>query len=257
MLTLYYKMPLKRTSKVKTGLWSLSAYDTDSEGEDKREEAWEERNSKLRDNLEEIDKGSSYCEDQGKISNGISIATFSCASSYCRRPKKRIKLVSYNDPDDPLSGNETDSEVLLESGTEHKENDAIVKTKNMEEVTQEDDEKEQPNKIENCWNGAVKLPPEPLGNCSEELQEKFNDLHRMKTEQGYDINRFIMSKKAFRNPSMFEKFILTWKIDELGTNLPPELYDGHLFGKESYYEELAKYEEGVDNFPTDILYTEW
>ena len=26
----------------------------------------------------------------------------------------------------------------------------------------------------------------------------------------------------------------------LGTNFPPELYDGHLFGKESYYEELAK-----------------
>ena len=25
-----------------------------------------------------------------------------------------------------------------------------------------------------------------------------------------------------------------------GTNFPPALYDGHLFGKESYYEELAK-----------------
>ena len=29
-------------------------------------------------------------------------------------------------------------------------------------------------------------------------------------------------------------------IDEYGTNLPKELYDGHLFGKESYYDELAK-----------------
>ena len=26
----------------------------------------------------------------------------------------------------------------------------------------------------------------------------------------------------------------------LGTNFPAELYDGHLFGKESYYEELAR-----------------
>ena len=25
-----------------------------------------------------------------------------------------------------------------------------------------------------------------------------------------------------------------------GTNFPPHLYDGHLFGKESYYEELGK-----------------
>ena len=28
--------------------------------------------------------------------------------------------------------------------------------------------------------------------------------------------------------------------DVLGTNFPPELYDGHLFGKESYYDELSK-----------------
>ena len=25
-----------------------------------------------------------------------------------------------------------------------------------------------------------------------------------------------------------------------GTNFPPELYDGHLFGRESFYEELGK-----------------
>ena len=25
-----------------------------------------------------------------------------------------------------------------------------------------------------------------------------------------------------------------------GTNFPPQLYDGHLFGKESYYDELSK-----------------
>jgi len=49
-----------------------------------------------------------------------------------------------------------------------------------------------------------------------------------------------MNKKAFRNPSIYEKLILHCSIDELGTNFPPELYDGHLFGKESYYEELAK-----------------
>ena len=29
-------------------------------------------------------------------------------------------------------------------------------------------------------------------------------------------------------------------ISSPGTNFPPELYDGHLFGRESFYEELAK-----------------
>ena len=84
-------------------------------------------------------------------------------------------------------------------------------------------------------------------------------------ELGYDYNQIIKNKKAFRNPSIYDKLIIHCNIDELGlilskekcclllcfckqklickfsgTNFPPELYDGHLFGKESYYEELAK-----------------
>jgi len=59
-------------------------------------------------------------------------------------------------------------------------------------------------------------------------------------KDGYNYNRVIQSKKAFRNPSIYEKLIIHLNIDELGTNFPPNLYDGHLFGKESYYDELAK-----------------
>jgi len=59
-------------------------------------------------------------------------------------------------------------------------------------------------------------------------------------ERGADYNRIIQGKKAFRNPSIYEKLIIHCNIDELGTNFPPHLYDGHLFGKESYYEELGK-----------------
>jgi len=59
-------------------------------------------------------------------------------------------------------------------------------------------------------------------------------------ERGTDYNRVIQDKKAFRNPSIYEKLIIHCNIDELGTNFPPHLYDGHLFGKESFYEELGK-----------------
>ena len=75
-----------------------------------------------------------------------------------------------------------------------------------------------------------------------------------------DYNKIIQQKKAFRNPSIYSKLIDFCSIDELGdfplvecarlfitilistsgTNFPPELYDGHLFGRESFYEELAK-----------------
>ena len=73
-----------------------------------------------------------------------------------------------------------------------------------------------------------------------------------------DYNTIIQTKKAFRNPSIYSKLIDFCSIDELGkncltvkirikehslllgTNFPPELYDGHLFGRESYYDELAR-----------------
>merc|ERR1719333_488970 len=71
-------------------------------------------------------------------------------------------------------------------------------------------------------------------------KEKSHDIHRKVKELGYDYNKIIQTKKAFRNPSIYEKLILHCDIDEFGTNFPPELYDGHLFGKESYYDELAK-----------------
>merc|ERR1712012_683811 len=71
------------------------------------------------------------------------------------------------------------------------------------------------------------------------LQESINKLYNRKKE-GYDMNAVIQSKKAFRNPSIYEKLIQYCSIDEHGTNFPKELYDGHLFGPESYYDELAK-----------------
>ena len=91
-----------------------------------------------------------------------------------------------------------------------------------------------------AWTEGVKLPPEPPGFCSPALQESINKLYNRKIEKGYDMNAVIQSKKAFRNPSIYEKLIQFCAIDEHGTNFPKELYDGHLFGPESYYDELAK-----------------
>ena len=40
--------------------------------------------------------------------------------------------------------------------------------------------------------------------------------------------------------SIYEKLIQYCGIDEFGTNLPPEVFDPHEWGEESYYEELSK-----------------
>jgi hypothetical protein len=91
-----------------------------------------------------------------------------------------------------------------------------------------------------AWTGGGRLPNEPTGLCSPKIQESVNKAMKKKQEYGYDMNLVIQRKKMFRNPSIYEKLIQFCEIDETGTNLPKDLYDGHLFGKESYYDELAK-----------------
>jgi len=231
-----------------SALASLTANYTDSEGEEDRGSEGEEMHPSLAERLGKMGREGSPTGTPGSSASGKSVGT-PTANSQIRSsnsaggtPSKKAKLVSYADPDAGLSDEETEPvPMVLASDDEDKENDAInEKEEENGGVTEVDDVKERSHIMEELWEGGVKLPPEPSGQCSKELQEKFEELHRKKIEQGKDLNQIIMNKKAFRNPSIYEKLILHCSIDELGTNFPPELYDGHLFGKESYYEELAK-----------------
>ncbi|EEB15663.1 SAP30-binding protein, putative [Pediculus humanus corporis] len=91
---------------------------------------------------------------------------------------------------------------------------------------------------ENFFDG-MELPPEPSGKCSPHLIEKVLKLHE-KIENGLDMNNMIQSRKDFRNPSIYEKLIQFCGLNELGTNYPANVYDPLKWGKESFYEELAK-----------------
>lgn len=44
-------------------------------------------------------------------------------------------------------------------------------------------------------------------------------MHRMKN-YNYSINEDIHRKKSFKNPSIYEKLIEVYKIDEFGSNFP-------------------------------------
>ncbi|CAF0990502.1 unnamed protein product [Adineta ricciae] len=89
-------------------------------------------------------------------------------------------------------------------------------------------------------DAEIRIPPEPTKNCSTRLQAKFEDYYDRYIKTGIDQNAVIQRLKDFRNPCMYEKMISHLDIDEIGTNFPQELYDPHLWGKESYYEELSK-----------------
>lgn len=86
---------------------------------------------------------------------------------------------------------------------------------------------------------GIELPSEPTGRCSPRLIDKVIKLHE-KIESGLDMNNMIQSRKDFRNPSIYEKLIQFCGLNELGTNYPASIYDPLKWGKESFYEELAK-----------------
>merc|ERR1719270_1847551 len=89
---------------------------------------------------------------------------------------KKAKLVSYIDPDAGLSDDERDSVPMdLESDDEDKENGGDGATGDQELVQFQPPEKERSHCMEELWDGGIKLPPEPRGECSRELQGRVTE----------------------------------------------------------------------------------
>ncbi|XP_016531582.1 SAP30-binding protein isoform X3 [Poecilia formosa] len=111
-----------------------------------------------------------------------------------------------------------------------------------------EEEKKDPNelvalfseKVRNMSPDEIRIPPEPAGRCSIQLQEKIYKLYERKIHGDFDTNNHIQKKKEFRNPSIYEKLIQFCGIDELGTNYPKDMFDPHGWSEDSYYEALAK-----------------
>lgn len=204
-----------------SALDSLTATYTDSEGEDEKQRS--EDGSET-----EVDQAPGLADRLREGGTGTPNSGHSNRST----PKK-TQLVSYNDPDAGLSDEDRES-VPMDLESEEEEE----KVDNGEPQASEKEERS--HVMEELWVEGVSLPPEPAGHCSKQLQEKIDKMWKRKNEERIDFNYMIQNKKAFRNPSIYEKLILHLNIDELGTNFPPEMYDGHLFGKESYYDELNK-----------------
>lgn len=86
----------------------------------------------------------------------------------------------------------------------------------------------------------IEIPPPPAGKCPAKLQDKISGLFEKMRREGLDMNAKIQRRKDFRNPSIYEKLIEFMGIDEKGSNYPPEVYDPHAWGKESFYDALDK-----------------
>ncbi|NXL81436.1 S30BP protein, partial [Leptocoma aspasia] len=95
-------------------------------------------------------------------------------------------------------------------------------------------------RVGNMSPDGIKIPPEPPGRCSNQLQDKIEKLYERKMKEGMDINYIIQKNKEFCNPGIYEKLIQFCSIDEIGTNYPKDMFDPHSWSEDSYYEALAK-----------------
>uniref|UniRef100_A0A182YEI2 Translation initiation factor eIF2B subunit beta n=1 Tax=Anopheles stephensi TaxID=30069 RepID=A0A182YEI2_ANOST len=141
--------------------------------------------------------------------------------------KKALRLVSYID--DTIV--DTDEE---NNSPAHSDREEPVESEHEPEPQRSPS----PEKVDRAKLYACR--PEPKGKCSQELQDKIAALHERMKNSNMDTNRIIQERKEFRNPSIYEKLIHFCDINELGTNYPAEIFDPFQWGKESYYEELAK-----------------
>ncbi|KAK2820913.1 hypothetical protein Q5P01_023872 [Channa striata] len=145
------------------------------------------------------------------------------------------------DADEKASGDEDSRES--NSGMEESD-----EGRDAEDVEISETERKDPNelvarfseKVRNMSPDEIRIPPEPPGRCSSQLQEKIHKLYERKLHGDFDTNSHIQKKKEFRNPSIYEKLIQYCSIDELGTNYPKDMFDPHGWSEDSYYEALAK-----------------
>ncbi|XP_062544652.1 SAP30-binding protein [Armigeres subalbatus] len=142
--------------------------------------------------------------------------------------QKALRLVSYFD-DTVVSDDENVSPRRDQEHMDISEDE----TPTMESIPS-------PKKIDRAKLYGFSLPPEPKGKCSLELQEKITNLYEKMKNSSMDTNKIIQERKEFRNPSIYEKLIQFCDINELGTNYSSDIFDPSQWGKESYYEELAK-----------------
>ncbi|XP_019939162.1 SAP30-binding protein isoform X3 [Paralichthys olivaceus] len=158
-------------------------------------------------------------------------------------------VYSYGDDDlnrtEDIEDKVSRDEDSRESNSEMEESD---EGRDPDDVEISEAERKDPNelvalfseKVRNMSPDEIRIPPEPPGRCSSQLQEKIHKLYERKLHGDFDTNSHIQKKKEFRNPSIYEKLIQFCSIDELGTNYPKDMFDPHGWSEDSYYEGLAK-----------------
>ncbi|CAF0762063.1 unnamed protein product [Brachionus calyciflorus] len=91
----------------------------------------------------------------------------------------------------------------------------------------------------------IKIPPAPEAQCSQSLQNKIIQVLNRMEHYNYSINNDIKNKKKFKNPSIYEKLIDAYGIDEFGSSFDTHIEDlkanGYMFYDELDQAQMAEW----------------
>lgn len=89
------------------------------------------------------------------------------------------------------------------------------------------------------------LPPAPIQPPDEAVVDKIRNYLELKAEDGFDMTNNIRSKKNFGNPYIFSIAVEHFKIDEIGSNYPQQLFDPHGYHESDYEAAIKKRYSGA------------
>ncbi|VDK18117.1 unnamed protein product, partial [Anisakis simplex] len=90
----------------------------------------------------------------------------------------------------------------------------------------------------------VTLPPSPVEKCSRELELQFEKYFARKAN-GMDLNLSIQLRQDFKNPSIYERLIEAFEVDELGSNFDPSVFNPHGFTEDCFYDNISVMQKEV------------
>lgn len=177
-------------------------------------------------------------DDENSVASSADLGDISTMKTDVPVTRKPTRLVSYG-PDD-VDEERSDSDRENEEDEDPSTMAIIVDKNELNSSLDAQQASSLSRSVQNKTADEIELPAEPPGKCSRILQEKITKLYERMRREGLNLTASIQRKTNFRNPSIYEKLIEFCGIDEKGTNFPPEVYDPHSFGKESYYDALDK-----------------
>ncbi|KRX65551.1 SAP30-binding protein, partial [Trichinella sp. T9] len=157
---------------------------------------------------------------------------------FCRDEEYTLTIQASESPDDippmALAENLSDENIESVQGEEKEEEE-------MEEGEQPFGDLDDLAAVEKAYSWKIDdmLPPLTQKKCPSALKETFEELFRQKEEENFDFNSTVQKRTDFRNPSIYEKLVDHFGLDEKGSNFPLEFFDPHGFNKKDFYDQIS------------------